>query len=148
MSKNSNLHNAKSAKNDEFYTLYEDVEKELINYIDFFAGKTVYCNCDDYRMSNFVKYFKDNFGTLGLKKLIATNYNIGNGSYYYEFNDKEEKITTLKGNGDFRSDECIEFLKESDVVVTNVPFSLFREYVAQLMEYGKNLSLLVILTHL
>jgi hypothetical protein len=133
MSLNKNLNNAKKAKNDEFYTLYEDIEKELINYKDKFENKIVYCNCDDYTFSNFPKYFKDNFKELKLKKLIATGLN----AKYYEYDGENEIIKELKGNGDFRSEECIEFLKQADVVVTNPPFSLFREYVKQLMEYGK-----------
>ena len=137
MSKNGNLHQARKKKNNEFYTMYEDIEKELVNYIDFLKDKVVYCNCDDYRMSNFVKYFKDNFKTLGLKKLISTNYNNGTGAYKFEYNGEVGVISILLGDGDFRSDECIAFLKEADVVVTNPPFSLFREYVAQLMEYEK-----------
>ena len=137
MNKNSNLHQAKKNKNDEFYTQLTDIEKELVHYVDFFEGKTVYCNCDDYRLSNFVKYFKDNFHTLKLARLIASNKDNGTGAYQYDYNGTEEKITALQGDGDFRSDECIEFLKEADVVVTNPPFSLFREYVKQLMEYEK-----------
>lgn len=76
-SKNENLHKAKKAKNDEFYTRYDDIERELVNYKQYFKGKTVYCNCDDYRMSNFVKYFTDNFKELAMNRLIATNYDIG-----------------------------------------------------------------------
>lgn len=140
--KNSNLHKARKAKNDEFYTQLIDIEKELIHYNENLCNKIVYCNCDDYRVSNFVKYFKNNFTKLKLKKLIATNYNIGSGAYKYEFDGVNENIIILKGNGDFRSDECIEFLKEADVVVTNPPFSLFREYVAQLMEYDKKFLIL------
>ena len=145
--KNNNLHNAKKAKNDEFYTQLTDIEKEMRHYKAFFKGKVVYCNCDDARESNFFKYFSLNFEHLGLKKLISTGYK-ENGKgvvLIYEGDkngnrkvDNEEIIVNeLKGNGDFRSEECIEFLKEADVVVTNPPFSLFREYVAQLMEYGK-----------
>lgn len=146
-SKNTNLHSAKKAKNDEFYTQLTDIEKEMRHYKDFFKGKVVYCNCDDARESNFFKYFSLNFEHLGLKKLITTGYKEEgkgvvliyegdkNGNRIVE--DSEIIVRELEGNGDFRSEECIEFLKESDVVVTNPPFSLFREYVAQLMEYGK-----------
>ena len=135
---NSNLRTAKKQKNDEFYTQLSDIEKELKHYKAHFKGKTVYCNCDDYEKSNFVKYFKDNFKTLGLQKLISTHIHLDKTrSELYEYDGVEEKIILLNDNGDFRSDECIELLKESDIVVTNPPFSLFREYVAQLEEYGK-----------
>lgn len=145
--KNGNLHQAKKAKNDEFYTQLTDIEKEMRFYKDFFKGKVVYCNCDDARESNFFKYFSLNFEFLGLKKLITTGYKEnGKGVVLIYEGDKngnrkvdseEIVVKELNGNGDFRSEECIEFLKQADVVVTNPPFSLFREYVAQLMEYGK-----------
>ena len=144
---NNNLTNAKKAKNDEFYTQLTDIEKEMRHYKEFFKDKVVYCNCDDARESNFFKYFSLNFEHLGLKKLITTGYKAdGKGVVLVYEGDKngnrtvdenEITVTELIGNGDFRSEECIEFLKEADVVVTNPPFSLFREYVAQLMEYGK-----------
>ena len=144
---NANLTNAKKAKNDEFYTQLTDIEKEMRHYKDFFKGKVVYCNCDDARESNFFKYFSLNFEHLGLKKLISTGFKAdGKGVVLIYEGDKngnrkvdneEIVVNELEGNGDFRSAECIEFLKEADVVVTNPPFSLFREYVAQLMEYGK-----------
>lgn len=144
---NSNLHNAKQAKNDEFYTRLEDIEKEVKHYRQHFNGKVVYCNCDDSKKSNFFKYFALNFERLGLKKLIATGYNKGgHGSVFVYEGDKngnnipdDNEIANreLKGDGDFRSPECVEFLKEADIVVTNCPFSLFREYIAQLMEYEK-----------
>lgn len=145
--KNTNLHSAKTAKNDEFYTQLSDIEKEMAHYKDFFKGKIVYCNCDDARESNFFKFFSNNFESLGLKKLITTGYKENgkgvklvyegdkNGNFMVD--DAEVIVTELEGNGDFRSEECIELLKECDVVVTNPPFSLFREYVAQLMKYGK-----------
>ena len=146
-SKNTNLHNAKTAKNDEFYTQLSDIEKEMAHYKDFFKGKIVYCNCDDARESNFFKFFSNNFESLGLKKLITTGYKAegkgvklvyeGDKNGDFMVDDAEVVMTELEGNGDFRSEECIELLKECDVVVTNPPFSLFREYVAQLMEYGK-----------
>lgn len=132
---NYNLHNAKRAKQDEFYTQLEDIEKELRHYD--FKGKKVYCNCDNPSMSNFYKYFKLNFNYLGIKELISTGYNFDGQGYYGHYDGVTETIKNLEGNGDFRSEECIQFLKECDVVVTNPPFSLFREYVAQLMEYGK-----------
>lgn len=146
-SKNTNLHSAKKAKNDEFYTQLSDIEKEMTYYKDFFKGKVVYCNCDDARESNFFQYFALNFEYLGLKKLITTGYKeSGKGvALIYEgdkngnkiVEDNEIIIRELEGSGDFRSEECVELLKECDVVVTNPPFSLFREYVAQLMEYRK-----------
>ena len=147
MAKNSNLHAAKTAKNDEFYTQLTDIEKECKHYRDFFRGKVVYCNCDDARESNFFKYFTMYFETLGLKKLITTGFKADghgviltyegdkNGNHIVD--DEEIVVTEMQGNGDFRSEECIAILKEADVVVTNPPFSLFREYVAQLMEYNK-----------
>ena len=147
MAKNSNLHAAKVAKNDEFYTMLTDIEKEMVHYKDFFRGKIVYCNCDDARESNFFKYFSKNFEFLGLKKLITTGYKPeGKGVVLIYEGDKngnrnvddcEVEIRELEGSGDFRSDECVEFLKEADVVITNPPFSLFRQYVKQLMDYGK-----------
>ena len=147
MAKNSNLHAAKAAKNDEFYTLLTDIEKEMSYYKDFFKGKVVYCNCDDARESNFFKYFSKNFEFLGLKKLITTGYKAegkgvvlvyeGDKNGNRKVEDNEIVVRQLEGSGDFRSEECIEFLKEADVVVTNPPFSLFREYVKQLMDYGK-----------
>ena len=142
MSGNTNLHKAKKEKNDEFFTLYEDIEKEMVHYKQHFNGKTVYCNCDDYRRSNFWKYFYDNFNELQLKKLTATNYNIGEGAYRADYDGENMTVVPLQGNGDFRSEECIEFLKEVDIVVTNPPFSLFRQYIAQLMEYGKKFIVL------
>lgn len=148
MAKNTNLTDAKKAKNDEFYTRIEDIEKELKYYKDFFRGKVVFCNCGDAIHHNFGKYFSMNFEHLGLKKLICTSFEMDgshgkvaiyegdkNGNY---IPDSDEWTTyVLEGNGDFRSAECVELLKQSDVVVSNPPFSLFREYVAQLMEYGK-----------
>ena len=152
MAKNNNLHNAKKAKNDEFYTRLEDIEKEMCHYREHFRGKVIYCNCDDPKESNFFKFFSLQFEFLGLKKLISTGYKEnGHGVAYIYEGDKNEnnlpddsEIQTyeLQGNGDFRSEECIEFLKEADVVVTNPPFSLFREVVAQLVEYNKKFLLL------
>lgn len=138
---NTNLREAKKAKNDEFYTLYSDVAKELSHYQQHFKGKIVYCNCDNPEMSAFWRYFHINFSAMGLKKLIATY--MGIPTYKMEYtggNDidvTDGLRTPLKGDGDFRSQECLDILKESDIVVTNPPFSLFREYIAQLMEYGK-----------
>lgn len=148
MAKNNNLHAAKTAKNDEFYTQYTDIQKELCNYPkSAFEGKVVYCNCDDARESQFFRYFSNNFEILGLKRLITTSYNPeGKGSVLVydgdkngnkQVDDNEITIKQLEGDGDFRSEECIEFLKQADIVVTNPPFSLFREYVKQLMDYNK-----------
>lgn len=147
MASNSNLTKAKKAANDEFYTQISDIEKELIHYKDWFKGKIVYCNCDDPEESNFWKFFELNFENYGLKKLIATHFDAKQPSYKLELQvdlDGDGKVTNkdivktpLKQNGDFRSAESIELLKECDVVVTNPPFSLFREYIAQLIEYKK-----------
>ena len=174
---NSNLTKAAKAKNDEFYTLIADIEKELKHYKKEFFGKVVYCNCDDPFESNFFKYFAANFNSLGLKKLITTSYakspivgeqmplfemeglkknarepfkleikqvNDADGNGAINLDDVEYLLkhdkniaTPLNGAGDFRSQECIELLKEADLVVTNPPFSLFREYLAQLVQYGK-----------
>jgi len=137
--KNSNLHKAAKAKKDEFYTQISDIEKELRHYKEHFKDKVVFCNCDDPESSNFWKYFQLNFEFIGLKKLVATHYETEKPSYKLELTRGQEQPvkTPLKQNGDFRSPECIEILKECDVVVTNPPFSLFREYVGQLMEYNK-----------
>ena len=133
--KNRNLLEAKNNKNDEFYTRYEDIEKEAVHYWDKLRGRIVYCPCDDYRWSNFPKYFKDHFKDIGLKRLICTNYNIGDGAYKYEYDGVEEKVTRLEGNGDFRSKECTKIKDmEGVVVVTNPPFSLFREFIDWLRE--------------
>ena len=154
---NKSLSAAKEAKKDEFYTQLEDINKELKYYREHFRGKTVLCNCDDPRISNFFTYFAYNFEFLGLKRLITTCYknqdadlfsqNKSEQAIYLIYDgdkngnhipDAEEiGIHPLKGDGDFRSRECIELLKQADIVVTNPPFSLFREYVAQLMEYEK-----------
>jgi hypothetical protein len=157
-SANTNLKKAKKEKNDEFYTQLSDIEKELRHYKDHFRGKTVFCNCDDPRVSNFFHYFSYNFENLGLKKLITTCYknqdrdlfstHQSEKAIYLEYtgdkngdkvpNPEEIGIHELEGDGDFRSEESIELLKQADIVVTNPPFSLFREYVSQLIEYDKN----------
>ena len=147
MAKNNNLHNAKRQKNDEFYTTRATVELELNHYKEHFRGKVVYCNCNDPIESEFTRYFAHKFEDWGLKKLISTGYKeSGHGVMYVYEGDKngnlvpdrsEWKITKLQGNGDFKSEECVELLKQADIVVSNPPFSLFREYVAQLIEYGK-----------
>lgn len=144
---NANLNAAKKAKNDEFYTMYEDIENELQHYPGAFQGKVVYCNSDNPEWSNFWKYFHENFAALGLKKLVSTHYEKDvekNGHPYkmeYEGgNDADITAgvkTPLKGNGDFASDECIEILQQADIVVTNPPFSLFRAYIQMLFDNGK-----------
>lgn len=146
------LNKAKHNKNDEFYTQYIDVARELQYYTTCFKDKVVLCNCDDVRISNFYKYFVDNFNWLQLKKVICSccrkserdlfTTKIEHG-FYYEYTGRGNatptlgEVTYFKGDGDFRSDECVELLKQSDIVVTNPPFSLFREYVAQLDQYNK-----------
>lgn len=157
MAKNENLHKAKKAKADEFYTQLSDIENECKHYKEHFKGKTILCNCDDPRVSNFFFYFSQNFEYLGLKKLIATCYKSrdinlfsegkaekavyivyeGDKNGNHKVDDSELDIKELQHDGDFRSDECKELLKQADIVVTNPPFSLFREYVAQLIEYDK-----------
>lgn len=133
--KNTNLLKAKKAKNDEFYTRYEDIEKEVVHYKDQLEGRIVYCPCDDYRWSNFPKYFKDHFQEYKLKRLICTNYDIGDGAYRYDFDGVNEVVEELKGNGDFRSEECTKIKDMPGVIViTNPPFSLFRAFIAWLRE--------------
>lgn len=135
---NGSLHSAKRAKNDEFYTQLSDIEKELRHYKDHFRGKVVLCNCDDPEWSNFWKYFTLNFEHLGLAKVISTHYAPEGGSYKLEYLGKGQEVKTpLEGSGDFRSEECIELIKQSDIVVTNPPFSLFREYLTQLVGFNK-----------
>ena len=171
-SKNKNLHSAKNAKNDEFYTQLSDIENELKHYKSHFPGKVVFCNCDDPFESNFFRYFVLNFNFLGLKKLICTCYEgsslsttdlltgekvtVGTERTAYKciitnvpedisvnFSDIKQ-LVSLPGNslekietGDFRSEECVALLQQSDIVVTNPPFSLFREYIELLITYEK-----------
>ena len=184
MAGNVMLQNAKSAKNDEFYTQLVDIENELRHYKEHFKGKVVFCNCDDPYESNFFKYFALNFNFLGLKKLICTSYDTSpfaytqlalfddlektylnnnrkaykieisevddynnDGAYdlsdvEYLLRNKKNTLSLLKGNGDFRSEECVELLKEADVVVTNPPYSLFKEYVPMLVKYEKKFVLM------
>ena len=146
---NELLQKAKKSKSDEFYTQLCDIERELIHYPDSFRAKVVYCNCDDARVSNFYRYFKEHFETLGLKALVASCYieqshdsldNVPheNAFYYiYKGNIDAEEVHYFKGDGDFRSRECEELLQQADVVVTNPPFSLFREFISQIVKYGK-----------
>jgi hypothetical protein len=149
------LSKAKKNKNDEFYTQLIDIESELQYYKEHFKDKVIYCNCDDALTSNFFKYFVANFEELGLKKLIGACYKeqqtdlfntqeVEKGTFF-EYTGKPDEMSRLKskdikyfkGDGDFRSPESVELLKQSDIVVTNPPFSLFREYMAQLVEYDK-----------
>ena len=143
MARNANLIKAKKAKNDEFYTQLTDISKELIHYKHHFKDKIVFCNCDNPTWSAFWKYFHLDFETLGLKKLISTHYDKTEPTYKMEYtggNDNDIEVgvkTPLEGNGDFRNKECLDLLDEADIVVTNPPFSLFREYVACLMAHKK-----------
>jgi hypothetical protein len=158
---NSNLNTAKDSKEDEFYTNIDDIANELNHYKHHFKNQIVYCNCDDPKVSEFFKYFSKSFNHLGLKKLITTCYKSNNLNLfsqndsetsvcleYIDINnnnvpDESEIITKqLKGDGDFRSAECIEILKEATIIVTNPPFSLFREYVSQLIKYEKKFLIL------
>ena len=140
---NTNLKEAKAAKNDEFYTQLTDVSKEMMHYKEHFKDKIVFCNCDDPTWSAFWKYFHLNFTELGLKKLISTHYDREESTYKMEYTGGDDNnidagvITPLECNGDFRNQECLDLLDEADIVVTNPPFSLFREYVAVLMEHNK-----------
>lgn len=139
---------AKKNKNDEFYTQRSDIDCELAHYENHFQGKVVYCNTDHPLKSNFVRYFYDNFEKLGLRRLIATGYVLDgdtNGTLLDFSGTKEERlkfesgvVDQLRGSGDFRSSECLEFLRCADIVVTNPPFSLLREHVAHLEFYSKN----------
>lgn len=137
---NQNLNKAKQKKDDEFYTLFEDIEKELQHYKKHLKNKIIYCNCDDPDFSNFYGYFNLNFKKLGIKKLITTHYTKDSTSHKLEMiNENEEPLkTNLKGDGDFRSKECLEILKEADIIITNPPFSLFREFIDKLTEYNKD----------
>lgn len=157
MAGNKSLNAAARTRNDEFYTQLPDIENELRHYREHFKGKTVFCNCDDPRVSNFFHYFSYNFEALGLRRLITTCYKNRDAdlfsqgaseqavwlSYDGDRNGnrvpypEEIGIHPLRGDGDFRSGECKELLRQADIVVTNPPFSLFNEYVAQLIEHGK-----------
>lgn len=142
--KNLKLTRARKAKNDEFYTRLCDVENELRHYSKHFKDKVVLCNCDDPTWSAFWKYFHINFKILGLKKLIGTHFENKEPHSYavvYEGgnddNTNDAKNEPLIGDGDFRSTECLEYLKECNIVVTNPPFSLFREFIGTLRSYNK-----------
>ena len=187
MATNKDLNRARDAKEDEYYTLLDEIENEMRHYKEHFKGKTVFCNCDDPYESNFFKYFAMNFNHLGLKKLITTCYvsspvmytqlslfdyleetyeepvnpkkkpykveitevsdENNDGAFDLEdikhlLKNKKNVCSILDGDGDFSSDECVELLKEADIVVTNPPFSLFRSYFALLMEHGKKFVIL------
>lgn len=162
MNRNANMLKAKVVKNDEFYTRRQDVEAELSHYKRHFKGKTVFCNCDDPTWSAFFRYFVMNFDFLGLKELISTHYEPEEKpSYALRYNGKIGKLTPmqflagvengsklprfkipLQGNGDFSSDECVDLLKESDVVVTNPPFSLFTKFFLSLTNHKKKFLIL------
>ena len=150
MSNNSNLHRAKKARNDEFYTQLSDIENELRHYRDHFNGKVVYCNCDDPTRSNFVKYFQINFDKLKLKRLIATGYrkNCRGLKLVYDSNHKDANVEELEGDGDFRSEECVKLLDEADIVVSNPPFSIIDEYLDQLVKHGKKFLFIAPITML
>ena len=151
MAKNANLIRASKVKHDEFYTQIADIEREMKHYISHFKDKVIFCNCDDPEYSNFWRFFQLNFYRLGLKKLISTHYEENKPSYKMEIvstntDNGQDGVqigipdyvkTPLRQNGDFRSPECIEILKEADIVITNPPFSLFKEYISLLMEYDK-----------
>lgn len=138
MSKNKKLNNAIKNKNDEFYTQLKDIEKELENYKNFFKNKTIYCNCDNPKFSNFFKYFFDNFEDLQLKELIVSYKEKEQGFYLiHNKSDNKLKLKKLKENGDFRSEECINLLKKADIVITNPPFSLFKDFVDLLLKEKK-----------
>ena len=162
MFKNANFHSSKKRKNNEFYTQYEDIDNELLRYKEQFAGKTVYCNCDDPEVSQFFKYFFLNFKLFALKKLIATCYRSQDRDLFSEEPCKRGVCVTyegeydgsqmpdikylnvleLQGDGDFRSPECKEFLKSADIVVTNPPFSLFNDFIELMMEFNKKFIIL------
>lgn len=139
---NSNTHLAQKNPSDEFYTEYKIIQDELCHYKEYFKNKTVLCNCNDGYTSNFYKYFRDNFEKLGLKKLITTSYARHSEENAYKLiidkDNKEPQIYLLEGNGSFDSPECLELLKEADIVVSNPPFTLKREYLTMLLEYGKD----------
>ena len=147
--KNKNLTKAKEVKNNEFYTRLEDIEQELIHYTKHFKDKIVYCNCDSEK-SNFFKYFYNNFNKLNLKKLIISYKDDNNPSYKIEVFKENNELKTIKTklnqNGDFRSNECVELLKQSDIIVTNPPFSLFKDLIDVLFEHNKKFLILGAIT--
>lgn len=162
VSNNKNLGRARKEKNDEFYTPISAIDNEVSHYKKHFKDKVVLCNCNDDETKNFTRYFWLNFKSFGLKRLLCISFSFeNNGAYYIDINrqnfflpmydlvnqdfnwcDAEKFKKPLKGNGDFRSQECIDLLKQADIVVTNPPFSLFREYIAQLIKYDKKFLIL------
>lgn len=140
MSNNVNLQIAKSDKFDEFYTLEQSIIDELQHYTDQLKNKVIYCNCDNPTQSNFWKYFVENFDRIGIKKLISTHYDYP--TYKMEYDGHDFFKTDLEGNGDFRSQECLQILDESDIVITNPPFSIFREYINILIKHHKQFLIL------
>lgn len=146
--KSSNLYKARKRKNDEFYTMIDTVEKELVHYKKHLKNKIVLCNCDDPKSSTFWKYLHLNFSELELKKLVSTYYNEKGVAFKTEYtggddNNIEKGVkTSLNGTGDFRSEECLNILDECDIVITNPPFSLFRDFVDVLMEHKKKFLIL------
>lgn len=157
MAGNSNLHMSKDAKEDEYYTSIQTIENELKHYKECFKDKIVFCNCDDPEWSNFWQYFQLNFEHLQLKKLISTHFDANDSTYKLEIigdingdnkvNNLDIVKTKLSQNGDFRSPECQELLKECDIVVTNPPFSLMKEYLPTLLESGKQFLVLGNVNH-
>lgn len=141
--KNLNLNKARTVKNDEFYTLYEDIEREIFYYKDEFEGKIIYCNCDDPNRSAFWRFFHLNFERLNLKELVATYYIEGMQTFLYRYSGGNDTDISsydqfsLKEDGDFRSNECQELLNECNIVVSNPPFSLFSDYIQLLLKYEK-----------
>lgn len=146
MSKNTELQDAQNNKNDEFYTQYEDIEAEMNAYVKFnptvFQDKTILLPCDDPDRSNFVKYFVSNFRRFGLKKLIATSYRINAHGKKLVFTKAEIDKKQLDGNGDFRSKEVTDLRNEADIIITNPPFSLFREFLAWVKPKEKLFSII------
>ena len=152
MARNLKMRKAYKEKNDEFYTRKEDIEAEIWHYRDYFKDKVIYCNCDDPEQSEFYKHFKMKFHEYGLKELITTCYRSQNSDLFTDrssdysialrYNGKRVRKVQLKGDGDFRSEECVKLLKKADIVVTNPPFSLFRELLAQLIEHDKKFLIL------
>ena len=146
MKSNKNLNLAKKTKNDEFYTRYEDIAKELPYYKEQLANKIIYCNCDNPKYSNFYKFFKDNFHEYKLKSLIATYFNTDKYTNKTVYDGTKEIIEPLNSYGDFRSPSCVNILQNADIVITNPPFSLFRDFVKLMFEYDKKFIILGALT--
>lgn len=154
MSKNKNLNDAKKEKFDEYYTQISDIENELKHYRNFLVNKVVLCNCDDPEWSAFSKHFRKIFDTLKLKKLICTSYNKGGHGRAFiwtkelsgikdgRLNEDNPFIYDLKGDGDYKSEECLNYLKEADIVCTNPPFSIIREFILKILEYKKDFILI------